>query len=158
MVSNNGCDASSFRCSTTSILSFSLARQRTGASSQTVTYLRGQLYPPLPAHGEMLWPISPVTLTEFCWSHAKQERHHLSPLNRLMSRQNTVKVSLHFGQEMAIFLLLFWYICSSALLIAQLCWLLTARRTAAFYWRMFSPGTKEGTRGHERESQADLVA
>src|SRR5437588_13018145 len=118
MVSNNGWDASSFPCSTMDILSFSLAWKRTDASSQTVTYLRGQLYPPLPAHGEMLWPISPVTLTEFCWSHAQQERHHLSPLNRLMSRQNTVKVSLHFGHEMAIFLALFWYSCSSALLTA----------------------------------------
>jgi hypothetical protein len=63
-----------------------------------------------------LWPISPVTLTEFLWSHAQQKRHHLSPLKRLMSRENTVNVSLHFGQETAIFLLLFWYICSSAAL------------------------------------------
>ena len=79
------------------ILSLSLAWQRTDASSQTVTYLRGQLYPPLPAHGEMLWPISPVTLTEFCWSHARQEHHHLTPLMRLMSRENTVNVSHEFG-------------------------------------------------------------
>ena len=79
------------------ILSLSLAWQRTDASSQTVTYLRGQLYPPLPAHGEMLWPISPVTLTEFCWSHVRQEHHHLSPLMRLMSRENTVNVSHEFG-------------------------------------------------------------
>jgi len=45
----------------------------------------------------MLWPVSPVTLTEFFWSHAQQKRHHLSPLNRLMSRENTVNVSLEFG-------------------------------------------------------------
>src|SRR5579872_5259800 len=75
-----------------------------------------------------------------------------------MSRENTVKVSLHFGQEMAIFLMLFWYICSSALLRVQLGWLLTARRAAAIYLRIFSPGKKEGERGHECESQDDLVA
>jgi len=45
----------------------------------------------------MLWPVSPVTLTEFFWSHAQQKRHHLSPLNRLMSRENTVNVSPEFG-------------------------------------------------------------
>jgi len=39
----------------------------------------------------------PVTLTEFFWSHAQQQRHHLSLLNRLMSRENTVNVSLEFG-------------------------------------------------------------
>jgi hypothetical protein len=71
-----------------------------------------QLYPPLPSYGVMLWPVSPVTLTEFCWSHAQQQRHHLSPLNRLMSRENTVKVSLQFGQETTIFHLMFRYICS----------------------------------------------
>jgi len=75
----------------------SLTWRRTDTSRQTVTYLRGQLYPPLPSHGVMLWPISPVTLTEFCWSHAQQKRHHLPPLNRLVSRENTVNVSLHFG-------------------------------------------------------------
>src|SRR5215471_19381425 len=74
-----------------------------------------------------------------------------------MSRENTVKVSLHFGQERAIFLPLFWYICSSALQIALSRRLLTARRAAAFYLRIFSPGTKEGADGHECESQADLV-
>ncbi len=56
-----------------------------------------QLYSPLPSYGVMFWPISSVTLTEFCWSHAQQKRHHLSPLNRLMSRENTVNVSLEFG-------------------------------------------------------------
>jgi len=56
-----------------------------------------QLYPPLPLHGVMLWPISPGTLTEFFWSHAQQKRQHLTPLNRLMSRENTVNVSLEFG-------------------------------------------------------------
>jgi hypothetical protein len=56
-----------------------------------------QLYPPLPSYGVMLWPVSPVTLTEFCWSHAHQKRHHLSLLMRLMSRENTVNVSLEFG-------------------------------------------------------------
>jgi hypothetical protein len=45
----------------------------------------------------MLWPFSPVTLTEFFWSHAQQKHHHLSPLIRLMSRENTVNVSLEFG-------------------------------------------------------------
>jgi len=93
-----------------------------------------------------------VTLTEFCWSYVQQERHHLSPLNRLMSRENTVKVSLHFGQETAIFLLLFWYICSSALLTVLSRRLLTARRAAAFYLHIFSPGTKERAGGHEHEN------
>jgi hypothetical protein len=79
------------------ILSFSLAWQQTDASRQTVKYLRRQLYPPLPSHGVMLWPISPVTLTEFCWSHVQQKRPHLSSLMRLMSRENTVKVSREFG-------------------------------------------------------------
>jgi hypothetical protein len=93
----------------------------------------------------MLWPISPVTSTEFCRSHAQRKRHHLSPLKRLMSRENTVNLSPHFGQETAIFLLLFWYSCSGAALIAPSRWLLTARRAAAFYLRIFSPGTKERT-------------
>ena len=79
------------------ILSFSFAWQQTDASSQTVKYLHGQRYPPLCSHSVMLWPISPVTLTEFCWSHAQQKRHHLSPLDRLMSRENTVNVSFEFG-------------------------------------------------------------
>jgi len=45
----------------------------------------------------MLWPVSPVSLTEFFWSHAQQKRHHLSPQVRLMFRENTVNVSLQFG-------------------------------------------------------------
>jgi hypothetical protein len=43
-----------------------------------------QLYSPLPSHGVMFWPVSPVTLTEFFRSHAQQKRHHLSLLIRLM--------------------------------------------------------------------------
>jgi hypothetical protein len=60
----------------------------------------------------MFWPISPVTLTEFFCSHALQKRHHLSPPIRLMSRVNTVNVSLEFGKETAIFSAMFRYSCS----------------------------------------------
>src|SRR5260370_15743920 len=60
----------------------------------------------------MLWPISPVTLSESFWSHAQQRRHDLSLLMRLMSRENTVNVSLEFGEEPAIFSARFGYSCS----------------------------------------------
>jgi hypothetical protein len=56
-----------------------------------------QLYAPLPSHGVMFWPVSSVTLTEFFWSYAQQQRHYLSLLIRLMSRENAVNISLEFG-------------------------------------------------------------
>ena len=78
----------------------------------------------------MLWPISTVTLTEFFRSHVQQKRHLLSLLMRLMSRENTVNVSLEFGEETAIFSAIFWYSCSK---IAQSSWRQAGFVTPAAY-------------------------
>jgi hypothetical protein len=78
------------------ILFLCLAANRRFKPNREIRCLE-QLYSRLPSHGVMFWPISPVTLTEFFCSHALQKRHHLSPPIRLMSRVNTVNVSLEFG-------------------------------------------------------------
>jgi hypothetical protein len=70
------------------------------------------MYDMVPPHRVISCPISPVTLTEFFRSLVRQNRHPLTPLMRLMSRENTVIVSLEFGEETTIFPAIFWYICS----------------------------------------------
>src|SRR5260221_7939781 len=58
------------------------------------------------------WPFCSVTLTEFLRPDVLVQSAPSHVLDRLICRENTVKVSQQFGEETRIFRAVFWYICS----------------------------------------------